>query len=991
MSMSEHINQLPESLRASVDIQWQSILESGIDVTSVPAAIIESLAKVWACSDFVVQTCVRFPELFLELATSGELVNSYPDDHYKKSIVIHLETADEAALSKHCRLFRRREMLRIVWRDIAGWSELKETTQDLSYMAEACIDFALSNLYQWQCEELGTPVNEEGVAQQLVVLGMGKLGAWELNVSSDIDLIFVYPEEGEVKGGLKSLMNSEFFTRLGKKLIQALDQQTADGFVFRVDMRLRPFGQTGPLVSSFAAVENYYLVHGRSWERYAMVKVRVVAGDYEEGETLLATLRPFVYRRYLDYGAYESLRELKVMIAQEVKRKGMSNNVKLGGGGIREVEFIAQVFQLIRGGRDTDLQERRVLLVLDFIAQKDLLPDYVVNELKQAYIFLRNTEHRIQEYQDRQTHNLPEDETGKTRLALGMGFENWDAFLTELNSHRENVEAHFEQVFVAPQIENRETEETKMPADSEQQSEIQRLEALWYNKLDEEEALGLLSQKGFSDSAAALTKLKTLHKSRQYASLSRQGQTRLDRLMPLLLGALQQVENVDITFDRILSLLTNVARRSVYLALLLENPMALSQLIKLCSASPWIARYLQQLPILLDELMDVRSLYQPPEKTELEAEIRHRLSQIESDDVERGMDVLRHFKQSNVLRVAAADIANALPLMKVSDHLSWIAEVILDEALEQAWRHLVSRHGRPVCKLEPGEGSLCDKGFAIIGYGKLGGYELGYGSDLDMVFLHDCESNNLMTLVEEHYGDEEHQGNEAKPKNPIAVPVFFARLGQRIIHLLTSHTSAGVLYEADMRLRPDGASGLLVTNLKSYRDYQMTKAWLWEHQALVRARVVAGDPQIAQQFAIIRREVLSQQRDKENLRKEVLDMRNRMRKELSKEKKGQFDLKQGAGGIVDIEFMVQYGVLAWAFEKPDLLEFTDNIRLLEALASAGLMAKADVEVLSDAYRTFRARLHKMALQEQPGLVAAEEYSELSTAVQRIWLDWLENE
>ena len=972
MNIIDRIKQLPDLLQSSVEMQWQSFIESGVDVSLLPAEVAESLAKVWACSDFVMQTCVRFPETLLELALSGDLLKSYSDEDYKNSIVTELKQDDEEGLSKHLRLFRRREMLRIVWRDIAGWAEFKETTHDLSYLAEACIDTALSNLYQWQCETLGTPVDEEGMAQQLVVLGMGKLGAWELNVSSDIDLIFAFPEEGEVKNGPKQLTNSEFFSRLGKKLIQALDQQTADGFVFRVDMRLRPFGAGGPLVTSFNSFENYYLVHGRSWERYAMVKVRVVGGDYEQGNELLSMIRPFVYRRYLDYGAYESLRELKEMIKQEVQRKGMQNNVKLGGGGIREVEFIAQVFQLIRGGRDTDLQERRVLVVLDYLTQKNLLPDYVVDELKNAYVFLRNTEHRIQEYQDRQTHVLPDDEIGQTRLASGMGFNDWPAFLTELNKHRENVEAHFEQVFVAPQ-----TEETKTPEKSEQQSETQRLEALWYNKLDEQDALDLLSEKGFSDSAAALKQLKTLHKSRQYASLSRQGQTRLDKLMPLLLGAVQQVDSVDITFERILSLLTNVARRSVYLALLLENPMVLSQLIKLCSASPWIARYLQQLPILLDELMDPRSLYQPPEKAELEDEIRQRLAQLDIEDVEQNMDALRHFKQSNVLRVAAADIADALPLMKVSDHLSWIAEVILDEALEQAWRHLVSRHGRPVCKVE---GGLCDKGFAVIGYGKLGGYELGYGSDLDMVFLHGSESNNLMTL-----------GDDAKGEKSIAVPVFFARLGQRIIHLLTAHTSAGVLYEADMRLRPDGASGLLVTNLKSYRDYQLKKAWLWEHQALVRARVVAGDPQIAEQFAIIRREVLSQPRDKENLRKEVIEMRNRMRKELSKEKKGQFDLKQGAGGIVDIEFMVQYGVLAWANEKPDLLEYTDNIHLLEALATAKLMAKADVKVLSDAYRIFRARLHKMALQEQPGLVDAEEYNELSTAVRQIWLDWLENE
>ena len=982
MDIIKNIKQLPETLQSGVEIQWQSFVEKAVDVTDLPSEVADTLAKVWACSDFVMQTCVRFPEVFLELASSGDLLKSYPDEHYNKSIVVDLKQSDEEGLSKKLRCFRRREMLRIVWRDIAGWAELTQTTHDLSLMAEACIDTALSNLYQWQCNTLGSPVNEEGEPQQLVVLGMGKLGAWELNVSSDIDLIFAFPEDGEVKEGPKQLSNSEFFSRLGKKLIQALDQQTADGFVFRVDMRLRPFGQTGPLASSFSAFENYYLVHGRSWERYAMVKVRVVGGDREAGDELLSTLKPFVYRRYLDYGAYESLRELKEMIKSEVQRKSMNNNVKLGNGGIREVEFIAQVFQLIRGGRDTDLQERRVLVILDLLAQKNLLPDYVVNELKTAYIFLRNTEHRLQEYQDRQTHNLPEDELGKIRLAFGMGFESWDLFLVELDKHRENVAAHFEQVFIAPQIKTEEIEtgdleKNKSQLNSAEQSETQRLEALWYNKLDEQDALALLADKGFVEGAATLKSLQTLHQSRQYVSLSRQGQTRLDRLMPLLLSALKQVENIDTTFERILLLLSNVARRSVYLALLLENPMALSQLIKLCSASPWIARYLQQLPILLDELMDPRSLYQPPVKTELEKELRLRLAQLDLDDVEQSMDALRHFKQTNVLRVAAADIAEALPLMSVSNHLSWVAEVVLGEALEQAWRHLVTRHGRPVCKFE---GELCDKGFAVVGYGKLGGYELGYSSDLDMVFLHDSESANLETLSDESRGEKS-----------IGVQVFFARLGQRIIHLLTAHTSAGVCYEADMRLRPDGASGLLVTNLKSYRDYQFKKAWLWEHQALVRARVVAGDPKIANQFEDIRREVLSQQRDKENLRKEVLDMRNRMRKELSKEKKGLFDLKQGLGGIVDIEFMVQYGVLAWAFEKPGLLEYTDNIRLLEALASDNLMAKADVKVLSEAYQTFRSRLHKMALQEQPGLVDIEEYSELSLAVQHIWQHWLENE
>ena len=971
MKILNSIKQLPEVIRTHVEQQWDSFLETGFDPSVLPDVVSDSLAKVWACSDFVKQTCMRSPELLLELVNSGDLLNSSSEEYYSQSIAAEFNPGDEDALNSHLRLFRRREMLRVVWRDISGWADLVETTRDLSLMAEACLDLALSSHYKWLCQSLGTPCNQDGVAQQLVVLGMGKLGAWELNVSSDIDLIFTYPEDGEVKDGPKTLSNSEFFSRLGKKLIQAIDQQTAEGFVFRVDMRLRPFGEGGPLVASFNSMENYYLVHGRSWERYAMVKARVVAGDLKAGDELMLMLRPFVYRRYLDYGAFESLRELKGMIAESVKRKGMKNNVKLGTGGIREVEFIAQVFQLIRGGRDADLRERRVLPVLESLRAKKLLPDYVVNELVIAYTFLRNTEHRIQEYQDRQSHILPEDESGQARIALGMGFDNWTGFLKELDAQRERVQEHFEQVFVAPQTEESLTDEnTKAPSD------IQILEALWYGKLEEEAAHSLLIKLGFTEADKALKQLFILHQSREYKSLSRQGQTRLDRLMPLLLGALHQVENVDITLERILALLTHIARRSVYLALLLENPLVLSQLVKLCAASPWLARYLQLHPILLDELMDPRHLYAPPDKSELEEEIKQRLSQLDIEDVEQGMDILRQFKQSNVLRVAAADIANALPLMKVSDHLSWIAEVVLAESLQQAWFHLVGRHGTPVCKLdEEGQAQSCDMGFAIVGYGKLGGYELGYGSDLDMVFLHGSENSNLMT-----------EGDK-----PISVPVFFARLGQRIIHLLTSHTSAGILYEADMRLRPDGASGLLVSNLKSYRDYQLKKAWLWEHQALVRARVVAGDENIAEQFQIIRREILSLPRDQAVLRKEVIDMRNRMRKELNKEKKGQFDLKQGTGGIVDIEFMVQYGVLAWAHEKPDLLEYTDNIRILEALARSDLMSKADVKILNEAYRTFRAKLHKMALQEQPGLVDIEEYRELSTAVQRIWQDWLVNE
>ena len=964
MDITDHIKQLPESLQASVEQQWQSFVETGVDVSSLPDEVAETLAKVWACSEFVIQVCVRFPQMFLELLQSGDLQKAYDYEQYNQSIVTELKTGDEEALKKHLRLYRRREMLRIIWRDISGWSDLKETTADLSHMAEACIDFSLSTLYGWHCQQFGTPCNAEGEAQKMVVIGMGKLGAWELNLSSDIDLIFSFSEDGETQGAAKPQSNSQFFIRLGQKLVQSLDDNTVDGFVFRTDMRLRPFGDGGALALSFSAMEHYYQVHGREWERYAMIKARIVGGDREAGQELMDMLRPFVYRRYIDYGAYDSLREMKAMIDKQVKRKSMANNVKLGWGGIREVEFIAQLFQLIRGGRERTLQARKVLRILRYLAEQGTLPDYVVDQLIESYTFLRNTEHRIQAYKDQQSHDLPTDKAGQVRLAFSMGFSSWDDFAQELEKHRQQVQLHFEQVFEAPQTEHEEGEN--------------KFTDLWNEVLDEDAAIELLSNQGYQQPEEVIKQLKILHSSRTYSGLSAKGKERLDDLMPLMLGALGQAQNqsqnIDVTFERLLELITHVARRSVYIALLVETPLALSQLVRLCSASPWIAKFLKQYPLLLDELIDARTLYAPPDKEALISELRQRLLSIPQDDEEQTIDALRHFKHINMLRVAAADVVEALPLMQISDHLTWIAEVILDEALEQAWLHMLEKHGRPVCSLdEKGGGNVCDKGFAIIGYGKLGGIELGYGSDLDMVFLHGGEDPNLMT-----------QGDK-----PIAIPVFFARLGQRLIHLLTVHTPAGVLYEADMRLRPDGASGMLVSNLSSFENYQMKKAWLWEHQALVRARVVAGDPQIAERFIEIRKRVLSQKRDKTKLQQEVHEMREKMRKELDKAVEGQFSLKQGEGGIVDIEFLVQYAVLAFSYQYPALLEWTDNIRILGTLGQEGLMGEDESAALCDAYRTFRARLHKMALQEAGGQVPAEEYVEQRQIVKQAWKKWLE--
>ncbi len=953
---------VPESLRGELHDHWLAFAEAlGDAPPPLDPALLPELCRVWAASDFVARHCVRDPALLFDLIDSGDLHQVYATDTLAGRVQAALaDCADTDQLGVALRRLRRREMLRIAWRDIAGHADLWQTTADLSALAEACIRGALARLHEWLRGEWGTPTGAvSGQAQELVVLGMGKLGAHELNFSSDIDLIFAFPESGETQGAARRRSNEEYFTRLGRELIRALDENTAEGFVFRVDMRLRPFGASGALALSFEAMENYYQVHGRDWERYALIKARPVAGRLEDGERLLGLLRPFVYRRYLDYGTFAQLREMKAMVAAEVRRKGMADNVKLGAGGIREVEFIGQAFQLIRGGREPALQQREIRRVLDWLAAQDYLPRYVVEQLLDAYVFLRDSEHRLQEYRDQQTHSLPADAIGQQRLAYAMGFDTWDDFIPVLRAHMARVHSHFEQVFEAPQ-----TGDGKAALDT-----------LWQGTLDDDSARAVLRETGFDDPDTVLRQLNALRDSSRYRTLHRAGRERLDRLMPLLLAAAGAHDEADAVLQRLLKLVEAVARRSAYLALLVEHPVALSQLVRLCAASPWIAARLVQYPLLLDELLDARSLYAPATRDELAAELRHRLDAVADGDLEQAMDVLRQFKQAAVLRVAAADVMDAVPLMVVSDHLTHIAEVILERVLALAWADLTRRYGRPSTA---GDGPDGEKGFAIVAYGKLGGIELGYGSDLDMVFLH---ASNDATPVS--------QAVTTGPK-VVADAVFYARLGQRIIHILTTLTPAGTLYEVDMRLRPSGASGLLVAGLPGFEDYQKNKAWIWEHQALVRARVVAGDKDVAQQFRRVRREVLTRERDPRLLRKEVREMRERMRENLGREPAGRFDLKQGRGGIADIEFMVQFGVLRWAHQAPDLTDFTDNIRILAGLAAHGFFTIEECRVLSDAYRAYRAEAHRQALQERPAQVAAARFSDARKAVRRIWRKYLED-
>lgn len=928
--------------------------------------------RVCAASDFVTEQICRDPRMLLDMADSGELERSFSAGELRGQIADALSTATtDDELGRNLRRQRMRHQVRIIWRDLTRQADLIETCRDLSDMADACIDLACHWLHERLCQQFGTPTGRRtGLPQQMVILGMGKLGAVELNLSSDIDLIFGYPEGGETVGVKRPLDNQEFFIRLGQRLIKALDPVTVDGFVFRVDMRLRPYGSSGALVLSFNALEQYYQDQGRDWERYAMIKARVVGGDQKAGAELLEMLRPFVYRRYLDFSAIEALRTMKQLIQQEVKRKGMAENIKLGAGGIREVEFIAQAFQLIHGGRDLSLQQRPLFKVLKTLEGQGYLPSAVTEELREGYEFLRYTEHAIQAIADRQTQMLPDNEQDQARIALMMGFSDWASFHERLMYWRGRVSWHFRQVIADPDSD----------PDDEQEDDSEVIVGgewlpLWEESQDEEAASRQLSQAGFVNAETAIKHLANLRSSPHLRSMQRLSRERLDAFIPRLLAQAVEHDKPDLVLERVLPLVEAVARRSAYLVLLTENPDALRRLLTLCAASPWIAEQIARFPLLLDELLNEGRLFNPPLAPELAAELRERLIRIPEDDLEQQMEALRHFKLAHSLRVAASEITGSLPLMKVSDYLTWLAEAILEQVLALAWRHSVARHGTP----SRPDGTLCDPGFVIVGYGKVGGIELGHGSDLDLVFIHD--------------GDPQTETDGARP---IDSAQFFTRLGQRIIHLLTTQTNSGQLYDVDMRLRPSGASGLLVSSLGAFARYQDKEAWTWEHQALVRARVLTGSPDVGREVEKVRADVLGRERDLDKLRAEVSEMRAKMRDNLGSrltaagrganafESSMPFDLKQDAGGIVDIEFMVQYAALAWSREHPGLLQYTDNIRILEGLEEAGLLPDADASLLREAYKAYRSAAHRQALQKQAGVVSGDQFHCERREVMRIW-------
>ena len=832
--------------------------------------------------------------------------------------------ADEAALKQRLRQLRRTVMLRLIARDLDRRCELAEVMATASALAEETLLCAIAHCTSGLSVDYGFPIGAaSGQVQHLHVVAMGKLGGEELNVSSDIDLIFLYPEAGETDGP-RHIANDEFFNRLARKLIAALSEVTSLGFVFRVDTRLRPYGEGGPLTFNFDMLENYLVSQGREWERYAWVKGRLIAG--ERSAELQAIVDPFVYRRHLDFNAISSLRALHAQIRQEVNRSQSAENIKLGAGGIREIEFLTQVFQIMRGGNDKVLRAHGTLSALAVLEDKNLLPPATVAELRTAYVFLRNLEHRLQYLDDQQTQTLPREPADRNLVAEMMGYADYASLAPDLSLHRDRVSAHFSAMFV----------------DYHEEVGSRPYLPLWEARLASAEAARCLAALGIADTGKISSLLKSF-RGGGYRRMSASGQLLLDRLLPRLLESIGALANPDAGFERTLSVIEAIGRRESYLSLLSEYPSALGSLVRLTAASPWAAAYLAQHPILLDELI-LPDATTAPDWPTLKRELREALEG-NADNTERQMDLLRHFKQTQTLRLLMADLAGQLALETLSDHLSDLASVLLEEVVRLVWAGTRQRH-------------LDLPQFAIIGYGKLGGKELGYASDLDIIFL---------------YRDSHPQAGEN-----------YARLCQRINTWLSSTTSAGVLYETDLRLRPNGAAGLLVSSIDAFEQYQQHDAWAWEHQALTRARFVAGDAAVGALFEDIRIEVLRQPRDLQVLRKAVLEMRDKMRA-AHPNRSDAFDLKHDRGGIVDVEFIVQYLVLAYAHRHVALTRNLGNLALLKTSVELSLIPVDLAGRAQDAYRQYRRLQHVLRLEsEKFARVNRSGVEDHIAAVLRLW-------
>jgi len=955
-SLRQAIEQLPETLQSTASLAWERICENndiGTGDMRWRAGQSAVIARMLACSIYAAGAIQRQWPWFSDAIKAGHF-----EQAPKTGFIPPAGKHDALAARQLLRRYRHQQLLHVLWREFEHRASLDETLTSLSVLADELIIAAREEAEASLAERFGVPVDASGRPIPLLILAMGKLGGYELNFSSDIDIVFLYAEEGETNGPC-ALSAQEYFTRLVRRTVSLLDDVTEDGFVYRVDTRLRPFGESGPPVVSFASLESYLLQHGRSWERYAYVKARVIdeanCGDAAD-ELMHNVIEPFVYRRYLDYGVFESLRDMQALIAAEVEKRELAANVKLGPGGIREIEFIVQSLQLVRGGSNNKLRCRELGYALQELDRSQALTANCVTELKTAYRFLRRLENMIQAIRDQQTHDVPEDSLDRARISLAMQSDSWESLAAELSAHRANVSRRFREVAfrAAEDVDDIESPRSET-----------KIGALWDAQADEERWHNLFREEGFVDAQNLAVELVAFSRSAQVKKISTSAQKRLKEFIPALLTLLRGRQSADIVLRRVLNVAARIVRRSAYIALLNENHGAMQRLVSLCEQSAFLAEEIGRFPLLLDEMLDPRLFTSVVSGEDMRADIEGRLLRVAGSGSERKIEVLGQFQRATLFRIAVVDFSGALPIMKVSDALTELAEIVLAHALDFAWQDLVQKHGEPWFVVD---GVSRRAGFGVIAYGKLGGMELSYGSDLDLVFLHDSAGTQQQT-----------DGG-----NSLENSMFFARLVRRLVHFLTTQTSSGVLYEVDTRLRPSGRSGLLVSSVEGFERYQLENAWTWEHQALLRSRPVAGSVLVRREFEQVRTGILRNRVDQETLVEDVRSMRARMRQQLDKSTKALFDLKQGTGGIADLEFLVQYLVLRNASGNPAVIHYRDNIRQLGTLAAASCLASAEVSQLQDIYRSYRARLHKLALDDKPPLIADEDFAGQRQFVADLW-------
>lgn len=936
------------SLDSKFSILLMELLDSGVD-----PKLVDELKICGFYSSFFQKTFLIPRNYFdLEKTAKGLFLKT---DKASFNYIKEYQVSSYEELKLFLFISVRKELGKIAFRDILGKASLDETLKNLSFLADSIVKKAVSFLHEDLKKTYGTPRNRNGEEQKLISVAMGKLGAFELNFSSDIDLVFVYPQNGETDFK-NSISSEEFFTKLARKFAALFKGELPGEDIYIVDLRLRPFGSSGPIVISIKAIEHYYQTQGREWERYALIKSRCITGRKSDINKFYKSIKPFVFRRYLDYGAFDSMREMKHKIIYEIKRKDNENNLKNGFGGIREIEFFGQIFQLIKGGIDKRFREKGIIEILRLIGREEVIPENTAKGLENAYVFLRMVENRIQQLEGKQTHNLPEKKSELKKIAFSLGFGSLEEFVLKLDEYRKYVHSHFMAVL-------------KDESDLEEDDESFLFKAFWdspektFKKSPE-----FLSEAEFGSSSHLLKIISDFKKEVENSRITRETLFRINKLMPVLIKEMVKADLGSGAVSGIIGLVSVIIKKSCYLSLLFENPSAVYQLVKLFGQSSWVGNYLKRYPVLLDELLDSRTLYYPPEKDEMSLILDSRIRGVDFGDTERLLETICIFRQSMILRIASAEISGEYPLMKISDRLTELAEVILERVLQKSWVELVGRYGYP--EDESGR-NLLSPGIAVIAYGKLGGIELGYGSDLDLVFVHNDSKGST------------------SGQRSISSIQFYTRLAQKVLSYLSVRTSAGRMYEIDLRLRPGGNSGVIIAPFKAFSEYFYSKAWTFEHQAFVKARMVFGYEKAEQEFFKLRENILGIKRDERELKNEIKEMRQKILKTHGSGKKDVFNLKYDQGAMMDIEFLVQYLVLKNSHKNKNIGAFTDIVRILSSLEREKIISRKEASFLRQAYLVYRSMGHKLDLMEAKPELENGRFDELRKGVRSLWENHLE--